>query len=176
MKLCSYIAMGMGKPRDFFDDWFAKDSLATFRSIYYRPRSDTTVKHDELSEESRMLVTPDHTDSGFMTILATFEYPGLQVLQNGKFWSVKSEPNALVVNLGDTLAKLTNNKLKSTRHRVLDIGVERFSNPYFLDPKYSQIVPASLVDETPDEEPVVYGDFLIEKMKVKFAEWRDAEF
>ena len=129
--------MGMGKPRDFFDDWFNKDSLATYRSIYYRPRHDEIVKQDTLSAESLMLVTPDHTDSGFVTILSTFGYPGLQVLHEGKFWSVKSEPNSLVVNLGDTLAKLTNNQLKSTRHRVLDIGVERFSNPFFLDPKYS---------------------------------------
>ena len=176
MKLCSYIAMGMGRPRDFFDDWFSKDSLATYRSIYYRPRSDAIVKDDKLSDESKRLITPDHTDSGFMTILSTFGYPGLQVLHNDKFWSVQPEPNTLVINLGDTIAKLTNNKLKATRHRVLDIGIERFSNPYFLDPKYSQIIPASLVDETPDEEPIVYGDNLIEKMKVKFAEWRDAEF
>lgn len=42
-----------------------------------------------------------------------------------------------MVNLGDTLSRITNYKLKTNKHRVLDIGVELYSNPFCLDPKYS---------------------------------------
>jgi len=34
------------------------------------------------------------------------------------------------------LSRITNGKLKATKHRVLDIGVERYSSPYFFEPHY----------------------------------------
>lgn len=39
LKLISFLAVGLGKPADFFDAWFEKDVLSTFRSIYYLPRA-----------------------------------------------------------------------------------------------------------------------------------------
>jgi isopenicillin N synthase-like dioxygenase len=75
--LASYIALGLGKDRDFFTPWFEKDSLSTFRTIYYKPRSQATVKQDLLESDEFKLVTPEHSDSGFLTLLTTFGYPGL---------------------------------------------------------------------------------------------------
>jgi len=46
LQLIRYLALGLGKPRDFFDKWFEKDSLSTMRSIYYKPRSESSVKSD----------------------------------------------------------------------------------------------------------------------------------
>mmetsp|Transcript_66344 Transcript_66344/g.91863 ORF Transcript_66344/g.91863 Transcript_66344/m.91863 type:complete len:120 (+) Transcript_66344:467-826(+) len=114
MKLISYLAIGMGKDRDFFDSWFEKDSLSTFRSIHYLPRAAGVVDSSKLTEEGRKLTTPEHTDSGFITLLTTFSYPGLQVLIDGTYRSIKPEPECLVVNLGDTFARITNFKLKAT--------------------------------------------------------------
>lgn len=127
----------MGKPRDFFDSWFAKDPMSTLRSIYYLPRSESTVKSDELSSDDFKLTTPPHADSGFLTLLATFGMPGLQVKIDGEFRSVKPVDNTLVVNLGETFARITNFKVKATVHQVVDIGVVRYSSPFFCDPKFS---------------------------------------
>lgn len=143
MKLVSYLAIGMGKDRDFFNSWFEKDSLSTFRSIHYLPRAAGVVDSSKLTEEGRKLTTPEHSDSGFITLLTTFSYPGLQVLIDGVYRSIKPEPECIVVNLGDILARITNFKLKATMHRVLDIGAERFSSPFFFEPKYTAIIPTN---------------------------------
>ena len=77
MKLLEYIALGLNKKRDYFTPWFKKDSLGTFRTIHYLPRSETGVKTDQLDRVGLKLTTPEHADSGFLTILSTFSYPGL---------------------------------------------------------------------------------------------------
>jgi len=88
------------------------------------------------------LTTPEHTDSGFLTLLSTFNYPGLQVdIGGGVYKSIKPRPNVLVVNIGNMLSRITNNELKATWHRVLDIGVDRYSSPFFFEPKYTAEIP-----------------------------------
>lgn len=42
-----------------------------------------------MSKEDFKMVTPEHTDSGFITLLTTFMYPGLQVEINGEYRSIK---------------------------------------------------------------------------------------
>ena len=169
LKLVSYIALGLGKNRDYFKPLF-EDSLSTFRTIYYKPRSKTNVKQDLLSKDSLKLTTPLHSDSGFITILSTFSYPGLQVLYQGEFISIKPEKNSFVVNLGDMLSRITNYKLKSTKHRVLDIGIERYSNPFFLDPGYSAKIP---IDGDDKNENIIYGEYLLDVLSKKFIEYKD---
>jgi len=56
---------------------------------------------------------------------------------NDVYRSVRPVPKTIVVNLGDMLSRITNGTLKATQHRVLDIGVERYSSPYFFEPHYS---------------------------------------
>ena len=113
LKLSSYIAIGLGLERNYFDKFFT-NSLSTFRTIYYKPRCESIVRQDLLSEESLKLTAPEHTDSGFLSILSTFGYGGLQILHNGKYKNIKPKKNYLVVNFGVILAKITNNKLKAT--------------------------------------------------------------
>jgi isopenicillin N synthase-like dioxygenase len=171
LKLASYIAIGLGKNRDYFKPLF-EESLSTFRTIYYKPRSKSSVTQDLLSDESLKLTTPLHSDSGFITILSTFSFPGLQVLYQGEYISIKPEKNSFVVNLGDMLSRITNYKLKSTKHRVLDIGIERYSNPFFLDPKYSAKIPSNIFDDE-NKEYITYGDWLIDKMTSTYGEWKN---
>ena len=171
LKLASYIALGLGLDRNYFDKFFT-NSLSTFRTIYYKPRLNSEVKQDLLSKESLKLTTPEHTDSGFITILSTFGYEGLQVLHEGKYKSIKPKKNYLIVNFGDILAKITNNKVKATKHRVIDIGIERFSNPFFFDPNYSAKIPNNLTDNK-ENKYIIYGEYLIEKMTSKYGEWKN---
>lgn len=122
------------------------------------------------------MTTPIHTDSGFLTLLSTFNYTGLQVnTVDNKFVSVKPKPNVIVVNLGDMFSRITGYTLKATKHRVLDIGVDRYSSPFFLEPRYAARIPNSLMttNDTTDgsaPEELVYGDWLIEKIR-QFAEY-----
>ena len=88
-KLLEYIAIGLGFDRFFFHEWFEKDSLSTQRAIHILPRSAGIVDSSKLSADLFKLTTPEHTDSGFLTLLTTFGYPGLQVLMDGEYRSVK---------------------------------------------------------------------------------------
>ena len=108
LKLLEYMAIGLGKKRNLFRPWFAKDSLSTFRAINNPPRSKNLVDSSKLSASLRKLTTPEHCDSGFLTILTTLGYPGLQVELNGEFKSVRPIYNQLVVNLGDIFSRVTN--------------------------------------------------------------------
>lgn len=171
VKLASYIALALGLDRTYFDRFF-KDSLSTFRTIYYKPRWDSPVKQNMLSETSMALTTPGHTDSGFITILSTLGFEGLQVLHEGRYRSVRGKKNYFIVNFGDMLSKITNNRVKATMHRVIDIGVERFSHPFFLEPHYSAKIPTNILVDHPNEY-IVYGDYLVGKMTSKYSEWKN---
>ena len=131
--------------------------MSTFRSIYYLPRShEGAAKSDKLDSDLIKLTTPEHCDSGFLTLLTTFGYPGLQVEINGEFKSIKPEPNCLVVNVGETLQFMSSLKIKATKHRVLDIGVTRYSSPFFVEPKYSALLPSNMLvgSEEQTEPPI----------------------
>jgi len=75
--LMSHIALGLGKPRDYFDSWFLNNTCSTLRIIHYLPRNTHLVEMNELSDEELRFTTPIHTDSGFLTLLSTFHYDGL---------------------------------------------------------------------------------------------------
>ena len=145
MKLCEMIAIGLGKDRHFFREWFEKDSMSTLRSVHLLPRSSNIVDSSKLDRETFKLTTPEHADSGFITLLSTLGYPGLQVNINGEFKSVKPIYNQMVVNLGGILERITNYQLKATLHRVLDIGIERFSCPFLATPSYLTEIPSNLL-------------------------------
>jgi len=108
LKLLEYMAIGLGKDRFFFHPWFSHDSLSTQRAIHNMPRSANLVDSSALNTEQVKLTTPEHCDTGFITILTTFGYPGLQVEYNGEFKSVRPIYNQLIVNLGDIFNRITN--------------------------------------------------------------------
>jgi isopenicillin N synthase-like dioxygenase len=87
--------------------------------------------------------------------------------------SVKPHPNTIIVNLGDMFSRITNYTLKATKHRVLDIGMERYSSPFFFEPHYSAEIPTVLSEGTAEdnmEDKLIYGDWVIEKMR-EFGEY-----
>jgi len=77
LKLLEFMAIVLGRDRYFFYPWFENDSMSTFRAIHILPRSTGIVDSSKLDENGRKLTTPEHCDSGFITILSTFGYPGL---------------------------------------------------------------------------------------------------
>ena len=77
LKLLEYLAVGLGLDRFYFHSWFEKDSLSTYRAIHILPRAANIVDSSKLNQNDFKLTTPEHQDSGFLTLLTTFGYPGL---------------------------------------------------------------------------------------------------
>ncbi|PON33332.1 Isopenicillin N synthase [Parasponia andersonii] len=63
--------------------------------------------------------TTKHTDTDFLTVLLQDQIGGLQVLSENKWIDVSPQPGALVVNVGDLLQLISNDRLRSVEHRVL---------------------------------------------------------
>ena len=100
--------MGLKLDRHYFRDWFEHDSLSTLRSVHLLPRDGKVVDSSKLDAETFKLTTPEHSDSGFITLLSTLGYPGLQVQIDGEFKSVRPIYNQMVVNLGNIISRITN--------------------------------------------------------------------
>ena len=58
---------------------------------------------------------------------------------------IKPEPEVLVVNIGSNLSVITGGKVKATKHRVVDTGMDRYSCPFFMYPKLSARIPDDLL-------------------------------
>ncbi len=72
-----------------------------------------------------VISTPAHQDSGFLTLLQTFGYPGLEIEVDGTWYQVPSRTGTLVVNLGEQVTAMSNGRFKATIHRVIDVGEDR---------------------------------------------------
>ena len=116
-----------------------------------------------------------HEDINLITLLVGASADGLQILSNGGEWvPVTSLPDQIVVNVGDMLQRLTNNRLKSTTHRVVNPpreswGSPRFSIPFFLHPK-SDVSLRCLDSCVDDAHPKAYedttaGEYLDERLR-----------
>ncbi|KAL3583415.1 hypothetical protein D5086_014476 [Populus alba] len=97
-----------------------------------------------------------HTDPTIITILLIDDVPGLQVLKNGKWVNIRPIPNTFVVNVGDQIQVLSNDRYKSVPHRVVvNCDKERISIPsfYYSSPD-TEIGPAKdLIDH---DHPAIY--------------------
>ena len=121
-------------------------------------------------ENGKVVVTPEHTDSCFLTLLATFNYTGLEILTvDGEWRAVEPRPQSLVMNIGDTFSRMMGGRFKATRHRVIDIGLDRFSVPFFLEPKFDGDIGPNFMSKVKGEakEHCVeeYGPWVIRQMK-----------
>lgn len=105
------------------------------RPIHYFP-----IEHPEDVPEDAVRAA-EHGDINLITLLMGASADGLQVLRrDGKWIPITALPEQIVVNVGDMLSRLTNEKLKSTIHRVVNPPKElmknsRFSIPFFMHPR-----------------------------------------
>ncbi len=131
--LLQAIALYLGLDEHYFDE-FVHNGNSILRAIHYPPIS---------SEPKSAIRAEQHEDINLITLLVGASSDGLQILTKQNEWvGVTSLPEQIVVNVGDMLQRLTNNKLKSTTHRVVNPprelwGTSRFSIPFFLHPKGS---------------------------------------
>lgn len=131
--------------------------------IYYPPQP-------EAMGSGQFGVAP-HTDYGCLTLLNQDGVGGLQVRDRSGDW-VTAPPVAdtLVVNVGDLMARWTNDRFVSTEHRVVNSsGRERFSIAVFVDPNFeTPIEPVVEPDEAPRYEPTTCGDHIVGRLNRAF--------
>tara|TARA_B100000989_G_C19455204_1_gene433682 strand:+ start:105 stop:1097 length:993 start_codon:yes stop_codon:yes gene_type:complete len=151
---------------DFFKDKLDKN-ISALRLICY-PNQSTRPKDGQLR-------TGEHTDYGTLTILYASGAPGgLQVLNKNNQWvDVKPKPGTFIINIADAMQVWTNDKWRSTLHRVVNPPKEvaqnsrRISLPFFHQPNYDAIISplASCIDktETAKYEAITFGDHWMKK-------------
>jgi len=153
LALMQAIALYMKLDEHYFDAYLHNGN-SILRSIHYPP-----IIHEPKSA----IRAEQHEDINLITLLVGASADGLQILNKQNEWvNVTSLPEQIVVNVGDMLQRLTNNKLKSTTHRVVNPPrqmwhTSRFSIPFFLHPK-SEMSLASLESCVDDNHPKLYKD------------------
>ncbi len=154
------IARGLGLDSAIFDDAFT-GGISTFRLIHYPvPKAEAAAFAVEHQGQRLPLGGAPHIDSGLVTLLAQDGVSGLQArMHDGSWVDVPPKDNSLVVNFGKLLQSWTGGRIKATEHRVISYGVERYSIPFFYEPRADAVIrPLALAGA--DFEPFLYGDFV----------------
>lgn len=150
---------------EFYFDKYINEGNSILRPIHYPPITE---------EPDDAVRAAAHGDINLITLLMGAQGKGLQVQNhNGDWIDAIAEPDELMINVGDMLSRHTNNKLKSTIHRVVNPPRElwstsRYSIPFFMHPVSG--MPLNALENCVDENnPKLYpdataGEFLRERL------------
>lgn len=162
------IATYLQLPIDYFDE-HVHNGNSILRGIHYFPIQDPdSIPADAVRAGA-------HEDINLITLLIGASADGLEVLTRTNEWlAIKAHHTDIVVNVGDMLQRLTNNKLKSTTHRVVNpprelMKTSRYSVPFFLHPR-SDMDLTCLPSTIDAEHPKAYtdmtaGEYLDERLR-----------
>lgn len=166
--LMASLARGLGVPGSIFADPFA-DGISAIRLLRYPPPSTDTCEGDpaellyadDLDGTRRLVSIEAHSDYGFLTLLAQHGIPGLQARGPDSAWiDLPPVEGTLVVNFGRLMERWTAGCLRATEHRVLSLGRERFSIPFFYAPRVDAVIAPLPLANAVSFEPFLYGDFV----------------
>lgn len=166
--LLEAISTYLGLPMDYFNKE-VHNGNSILRGIHYFPiENPENIAPDAVRAGA-------HEDINLITLLIGASADGLEVLTRNNEWlPIKAHHSDIVVNVGDMLQRLTNNKLRSTTHRVVNpprelMKTSRFSLPFFLHPRATMDLTCleSCVDEA---HPKAYtdmtaGEYLDERLR-----------
>jgi isopenicillin N synthase-like dioxygenase len=161
------IALYLTLPEDYFDRKI-QNGNSILRPIHYYP-----IENPE-SVPADAVRAAEHGDINLITLLMGASADGLQVLRHdGKWIPITALPSQLVVNVGDMLERLTNARLRSTIHRVVNpsrdrMNSPRYSIPFFMHPR-SEMSLAALEECVDAENPkrwedITAGEFLDQRL------------
>lgn len=160
--LLSMMALALDLSADHFNPLIDRHSSA-MRANHY-PALDGPPRPGSLR-------AGPHSDYGTLTILRTDGVPGLEVQQpNGGWVPVEHEPGTFVVNLGDSIAQWTNDRWRSTVHRVVPVDERaRLSMAFFhmanWDARIECLPTCIEPGERANHEPVLAGPWLMSKFQ-----------
>ena len=147
------LALHLNLQETYFDAYI-KNGNSILRPIHYPP----------IQQEPKNAVrAAAHGDINLITLLMGAHGKGLQVKNHDGEWiDAIAQPDELMINVGDMLSRLTNNKLKSTIHQVVNPpkelwGTSRYSVPFFMHP-ISEMPLNCLANCVDEDHPKQFGD------------------
>ncbi len=168
MRLLRVFSVSIGEEPGFFARRFVPPTTA-LRLIHYPPAPAKRV--DDLYGSH------PHTDYGFLTILAQDNVGGLEVCKpNGDWLPVPYVPGTFIVNIGDALARWTNDNFNSTPHRVINASPERdrYSIGYFFDPSLDTEIAAlphfTSGGRQSKYEPIRYSSYFSQRLDANYTD------
>lgn len=158
------IALYLELPENYFEKKIHNGN-SILRAIHYPPIT---------ADPGNALRAEQHEDINLITLLVGASAEGLEILTvEGNWYPVTAMPGQIVVNVGDMLQRLTNNRLRSTTHRVVNPPRElwhtsRYSIPFFLHPRSDMrldCLGSCISLENPRRyEPITAGEYLNERL------------
>ena len=158
------LALHLGLEETYFDEYIYNGN-SILRPIHYPP----------ITEEPKEAVrAAAHGDINLITLLMGAQGRGLQVKNHKDQWiDAIAEADELMINVGDMLSRHTNNKLKSTIHRVINPpkelwGTSRYSIPFFMHPISDMkldVLDGCIDENNPKAfDDITAGEFLNERL------------
>jgi len=169
VRVLAAIARGLDLEPHFFENKVDVGN-SILRLLHYPPLSLALR-----AEGSPAVRAAAHEDINLITLLVGSEQPGLEVLSKAGQWiPAPSGDDLIICNVGDMLQRLTNHRLCSTTHRVVNppspwADVSRYSMPFFLHLNSDfviQTLPSCISAQRPNRypEPIAADDFLRERL------------
>ena len=163
-ELLRAIAIFLDLEESYFDKKIHNGN-SILRAIHYPP----------ITQEPQSAIRAEqHEDINLITLLVGASAEGLELLNKNNEWiAVVAPPGYIIVNVGDMLQRLTNNRLRSTTHRVVNPPREkwnthRYSIPFFLHPRSEMslnCLESCISDENPKHyDEITAGEYLDERL------------
>lgn len=156
------LTVGLELPRQFFAPLIA-DGNSVLRLLHYPP-----IPSDVDAESVRAAA---HEDINLLTLLVAAQGSGLELLdRDGRWLAVETSRNNLIVDSGDMLARLTNDVIPATTHRVVNPAgpnVSRYSMPFFMHPNNDAVLSClpSCVGQGAKYPDIGAGELLEQRLK-----------
>ncbi|AFC86379.1 isopenicillin N synthase family dioxygenase [Frateuria aurantia] len=160
------LALHIELPIDFFEDK-VQFGNSILRPLHYPPLPEGEVPNVRAGA---------HEDINLITLLVGASAAGLEVLgRDGEWLPITTQGDAIVVNIGDMLQRLTNHVYPSTTHRVVNPPGEagrqsRYSVPFFLHPNPDVVLdplPQTITADNPNRYPesITAHDYLMQRLR-----------
>lgn len=164
------MTIALGIEREFFDRRF-HEPISVLRLIHYPPRHTASSASQQGAGA--------HSDYGCITLLYQDDAGGLQVRgRDGQWIDAPPLAGSFVVNIGDMLARWSNDRYSSTPHRVISpLGVDRYAMPFFAEPHPDTLIEClpgcASADNPPKYPPVTSAEYLLARFADTYAYRRE---